>query len=136
MEIDITSFFNNEDPAEFSASRAELGDDAGRITWGYALSRADTDPILTAPAQIDALRSYVKGFGAWDDEEIANWTEAECNAMFIQLISGDMRQIENLCMADNGDVDWNKHEELAQQGQLAGNIFQGSNGRIYYYLGC
>ena len=94
MEIDITNFFNNAEPFDFSASVAERGENAGRDTWNNAKREGAASPLLTTPEQLDALRSYVKGFGAWDDDEIAAWDDAECNALFIQLISGDMREIE------------------------------------------
>lgn len=38
MEIDITTLARDCDPADYSASRAELGDNAGKITWSNALA--------------------------------------------------------------------------------------------------
>lgn len=40
LEIDV-SFLLTEDAGQFSASVAELGDNAGRITWRNALGSAD-----------------------------------------------------------------------------------------------
>lgn len=38
MEINIiTEFYNNADPAMYSGSIAELGNDAGQRTWDNAL---------------------------------------------------------------------------------------------------
>jgi hypothetical protein len=134
MEIDITTFFNETEPYEFSASISEMGNSAGKITWANACSRGETAPLLTTPEQLEALRKYVKGFGAWDDEEIAAWSDAECNALFIQLVSGDMREVESLCVGDDGEVDWTKYEELAEQGTTGGNLYRGDEGRIYYSI--
>lgn len=36
MEINITTFFNNAAPMDYSASIAEIGDDAGPSTWRAA----------------------------------------------------------------------------------------------------
>ena len=134
MEIDITDFFENAEPFEFSASRAERGENAGPETWQNALHEACRAPLLTTEDQLDALRDYMRDFGAWDKEEIDNWTSDECNALFIQLISGDIREIEGLCMGDNGEVDWQEYERLAECGTISGNIFKTDYGRIYYSL--
>ena len=111
MEINVTAFVKNEDPFEYSASRAERGENAGRETWGNA-KRAPM--LLTEPEHFDALRVYVKGFGSWGEAEIAAWTEQECNAIFVQLISGDMRE--------------------AEAGQIGGHLFRGDDGEVYYSL--
>ena len=79
MEIDITPFFTESDPFDFSASVAERGQNAGPETWLNALEASARAPLLTTPEQIQALRDYVKGFGAWSREEIAAWTPVECS---------------------------------------------------------
>jgi hypothetical protein len=135
MEIDITRFFNEAEPFDYSASRAERGDNAGPETWANAKQEAHRSPLLTTESELAALRSYVKGYGAWSESGIAGWDDDECNALFIQLISGDMREIESLCIGDDGEIDWQEHESLASQGTIAGNIYRSDDGRIYYYLG-
>jgi hypothetical protein len=131
MEINITSFVNNEDPFEYSASRAERGENAGRDTWNNAKNLAPT--LLTTPEQIEALREYVKGFGAWDAEEIAAWDDRECNALFVQLISGDMREA-GMDDVDLEDFDWDEYEHQAEQGAIGGHIFRSDDGEIYFSL--
>ena len=44
MEIDITDLVTDNDMFEFSAVEAEMGDDAGRITWRNAREHAKRDP--------------------------------------------------------------------------------------------
>src|SRR5881394_389204 len=101
MEINITSFVQNEDPFDYSASMAERGENSGRDTWNNAKTKAPV--LLDTPEKIEALRDYVKGFGSWDEEEIATWDDTECNALFVQLISGDMREAG---MDNVEDFDW------------------------------
>jgi hypothetical protein len=134
VEIDITNFVQANNCAEFSASAAELGHNAGRITWDNAKREAAESPMLTTAEQFDALRHFMRDFGAWDKTEIDGWDETECNALFIQLVSGDWREIENLCCDDNGNVNWETVEELQQQGTINSYIFRADDDTIFYSL--
>jgi hypothetical protein len=127
MEINITCVFNTINPASYSASRMELGDDAGAITWANAMDAAPR--ILKSADQLQAFRDHMREFGAWDDVEIAAWTAHECNALFLQLISGDIRESMHL---DKKPVDWQAYE--ADENAVH-HIFKGSDNKIYYYLG-
>lgn len=131
-EIDITRFFTSADPFEFAHSIAEGGQDAGKETWANAMNYGAERPLLTTPDELEALREYVKDFGAWSAEEIAAWTPVECNALFVQLVSGDMREagLDN----DPDDDDWREYEKCAEDGQCSGNIFKADDGTIYYSL--
>jgi len=128
MEIDITDFFTTEYPGDYSNSVANLGQDAAKITWNAAME-CDHNLIDTDDKRA-ALRAHVAGLGAWDSEEIAEWTDQECNALFIQLVSGDMQESP---MDDNWD--WDDYEQLSEDGQCSGRIFRGHDGRVYYELG-
>ncbi len=127
MEIDITEFFNNEDPYNYSASAFEMGDDVGRITWNNALNC----PILLLDTEEkqEAFKEWVSGFGAWEDEEIQGWNEKETNALFIQFVSGEMREHD---MDDYlpADFDWQEYEAK----ENTGNIFKGIDDKIYFGL--
>lgn len=130
-EIDITAFVTDldTDPSEFSASQMERGKNAGPETWQNAMARALVPPPLLASADdLEAFRDHMKGFGAWDDDEIAAWSDQECNALFIQLISGDLREMG----FQPDDFDWEAYEA---DGNAAHNIFKGDDDEIYYYLG-
>ena len=131
MEINISRFFEGVDASEFSASVAELGQDAGKITWDNARSYANERPLLTSDAELNALRDHMRGFGAWEDDEIAGWDKDECNALLVQLISGDIREAG----LDTNEPDWQEYEEGSQAGQYSGRMFCGVDGQIYYYLG-
>lgn len=139
MEINITKFFNDCDAFDFASSQYERGENAGQETWNNAVSQADSEPLLTTPEQLQAMRDYARESGGWTADEIAEWTDTEVNALFIQFVSGDMRQIEDLCSNDEGDIDWTKYQELAERGTISGSIYRAdigpNEGDIFYYLG-
>lgn len=131
MEIDITHFFKEADAFDFSASIAERGVNAGKETWANAKEEGENSPLLTTSDQIDALRSYVKDFGAWSPEEIAAWSDVECNALFIQLVSGDMREAG--LDSEPDDDTWSEYERRAEQGNCSGNIYRIGD-KVFYSL--
>lgn len=90
-EINVTRFYREAAPMDYSASRAEIGQDAGPTTWRAAIDDAPDYNMLDTDDKRDAFRAHVKGFGAWTDEEIAAWSTTELNALFIQFVAGDMR---------------------------------------------
>ena len=130
MELDITDFFNNAAPADYSASAMELGDNAGRITWGHAVEDAPDYPLLDTDDKREAFRDFIREFGAWDNTEIAAWTDQELTALLIQFISGDMREA-NL---DPAAPDWTQYEKDAEAGRVSSRIFRSAN-RVYFYIG-
>lgn len=132
MEIDITTFVLNADPFQYSGNKLEHGQDAGRITWNNAKAHArDHAPLLTTDEQLQAFRDHARGMGFSEADDMAHWTEIELNALFVQLISGDMREA-GMDACDIDEFDWNEYESNEQ---IARNIFKGIDGRIYYYLG-
>lgn len=133
MEIDISEFFRTENHEDFSASAMEKGPQAGRLTWAAAMqAAAEPGPMLDTEDKLQALRDYVRGFGAWDAEAIAAWTPEECNALFIQLVAGDIRESG----IDTLEPDWATYQEDVESGRFSGNFYPGDDGRIWYSLGC
>lgn len=133
-EINVTKLTTEAEMFEFSASRAERGQNAGPETWANAKAEAAERPILFGD-DLDAFRDHVRGFGAWEDEEIDAWDETECNALFVQMVAGDMREAESLCPGEGpGGVDWSAYEELAQAGTTSGRIYA-SGEDVFYYVG-
>lgn len=134
MEIDITDFFNECAPMDYSASRAEIGDNAGADTWRAACEAAPEWPLLDTEEKRQAFRDHVRDFGAWSDEEIAGWSDDELTALLIQLIAGDIREAG----LDTTAPDWEQYEKDCEAGQASGRLYGGpmsTDGRIYYYLG-
>lgn len=128
MEINITSLFTSGEycPRDYSASVAEIGNNAGKITWQAAME--SEYGFLDTSEKLDAFRDHIRGFGAWSEEEISAWNVTECNALFVQLISGDIREAG----LDVDNPDWDEYEA---NDNISHNILQGIDGNIYYYLG-
>jgi hypothetical protein len=131
MEIDITEFFQTAAPRDYSASAAELGQNAGAITWGHAVEDSEDYMLLQTEDQRQAFRDHVSGCGAWDDDEINAWSDIELNALLIQFIAGDIREAD----LDTENPNWDEYQKGAEAGQYSGNLFLGIDGRIYYYVG-
>lgn len=84
---------------------------------------------------IAAFRDHMRGYGAWDDSEIDAWTNRECNALLIQMVSGDAREAERLCPGDGlGDIDWTAYEALAHAGTISGRLSCDGK-KIHFYVG-
>lgn len=116
MEINITNFYRNACPKDYSASIAEIGRNAGPDTWRAANEDSADYPILDNEEKREAFREYIAGFGAWDDTEIAGFTDTELNALCIQFVSSDIR-------------------EYGLDDENGGNLFTGTDGEIYFYCG-
>lgn len=133
MEIDVTSLVGDQENwMEYSGSRMEHGQDVGRITWERSCERAEDGPLLSTEEQFEAARKYFRSFGAWDEDEIAAWTPQELNALFIQFVAGNLREYP---LTEDGEIDWMEAEELGREGNIAGGIYRGDDGKFWFYLG-
>jgi len=131
MELNITHFFNDATPMDYSASVAEIGNDAARATWQAAIDDSDDYPMLDSDEKREEFRRYVKGFGAWSENETRAWSDQELNALLIQMISGDMREAG----LDQSEPDWDQYQIDSEDGRISGNIFRGGDSNIFYYIG-
>ena len=124
MELDITEFFNEARPADYSASVAEIGEHAAQITWNRAIVAARRFDLLDTDEKAAAFAAYIRGFGAWSDADIEGFSLVELNALLIQLIAGDIRE-------EGIDAGVPLESEACDN---YGRLFQGTDGRIYYSL--
>ncbi len=130
MEINITAYFKNElCPMDFSASIAEIGNNAGRDTWQAAIEESEDLTLLDTPEKVEALKADMISAGM-EEEEINAMTDLESNALFIQLISGDIRECSEYL--EQTPIDWSGYENDENK---AGRLYQGTDNEIYYYLG-
>lgn len=139
MEIDITHIVRDVDTWPLSGSVATHGLNAGPMTWAASVAQAKDTPLLDTPEKLDALRDWAEGFGAWSREEIAAWSDDECNALLLQYIAGDMREMgmDGVDMSDDDEAAryWRETDEDRENGRIPSNIYPGDDGRIYFYLG-
>ena len=122
VEINITHLMNPESfPAHYySGSVAELGDEAGRITWNNSLERVRDEPIIPKEA-LPEVRNYFSTFGAWSKDEIDSWDESEVQALALQFIAGSIRELEA----------YPTYEEYQEAN---GQIFKDEDGQFYICL--
>lgn len=132
MEIDITEIVEFENPADYSASVAELGPMAGNITWRAALMNAER--LLRLPQEWrEELVDWLRGFGAWSDKELEAYTDVELKALLLQFIAGDLREA-GFDYYSEEPFDW-REEPFDWREDLTGRLFVGDDGKIYYYVG-
>lgn len=131
MEINITKFYNEACPMDYSASAAEIGANAGRDTWNAAKEDAPDYNFIDTPEKVNAFKSFVRDSGGWDKEEVDAWDLIELNALFLQWVAGDIRE----CLEwDVNDI-WANYEELAEAGTVPSRLFKAEDGQIYFDIG-
>ena len=136
-EIDVTRLvFGHPGASEFSANQAELGVNAGKITWANAMQEAkgESDRFLSDDAKLQDMRDWAEATGAWGGEHIAEWSDDELEALFIQLVSCDIRdaKIDGLCEGD--EIDWESIEAHQREGHISSNLVPAGDGRVYFLL--
>jgi hypothetical protein len=131
-EVNVTRLIADLYPAELSASIAERGANAGPETWANAKAAA-TETAVLDPADRAAVRDFFKGFGAWDDAEIAAWSPAELDALVLQYAAGDLRELQSLCPGDGlGGIDWAHAERLSSKGRVNGCLYPSGDDLMIY----
>lgn len=128
--FNITAFFSDADHFNISGSRVEHGQDAARITWNNAKEASAEFNYLDTEAKQDAMRRHLKemGFSEADDEH----SPAELNALLLQCIAGDIREVPDM---EPGAWDWDAYAGMCENGTLAGRMYRGDDGDVYYYIG-
>ena len=130
MEINITSLIEI-DCFALSHSRVEGGQDAGPNTWRASQEQVDATPLLDTPEKLECFREWIAAFGAWDASERAAMSDRDLNALFLQWIAGDCRELG----ADSlEEIDWEEAEALQSEGRAPSNIFRAEGGQIYFTL--
>ena len=136
MELNITQFFNECTPMDYSASIAEIGNDAGKTTWQAAKDDSSDYMLLDTDDKRDAFRSFVQSSGGWTEDEIAAWSDIELNALLLQWIAGDIREGFEWEHERPEDVsEWEWYEQLANDGSVSGRLFKSDNNQVYFYIG-
>ena len=113
---------------QFSASVAELGENAGAQTWNNAKRQASNGPEVMTGEQCEMFREDIRAWGAWDKEEIDAMSQTELRALFIQHVMSEVSDAGADCLED---IDWDKYEEDASAGRLSGFLYKDSNGDVW-----
>lgn len=119
IRANVTRMFLSNEPWDCSNSQANLGDQAGRLTWlcATAVAQAHVYWLETHIGEaIEGIREDARESG-WDREEIAAWSDIECLAYFVQTIAGELRMLGSddealtACAAKYADTDWDNESE-------------------------
>jgi len=138
MEIKVTHLVNEASSMiEYSASVAELGENAGRETWDNAVESAEESPLLTTVDDLQVCKDWLAEFGAWDDDEINAWTPAEVNALLLQFIAGNIREAMPALVEDYAE-----YRRMEEAGQISGGLYKcdivgnADFGEWFFYCSC
>lgn len=127
FELDVTHMVEDADTMPLlSGSCAELGDNAGRLTWRNSCEYAARRPLLTAE-QLDEARDYFRDFGAWSDAEIDSWTADKVQAVTVQEVAFQIREMEHF------DT-YEEYHAAAERGSVSGLVYRGDDGRYYFNM--
>ncbi len=127
MELNITKFFNEESASTYYGSVATHGADAGKETYEAACFAARKYSLLDTPEQEESFKKHIKGFGAWTDEEVAEWDNDELTGLFIQLICAEMIEGGLNVL----EPDW---EFYYNDANCSGGLFKAADGEVYFSL--
>ena len=131
-EIDCTPLFASPgfDPWDCSNSRANLGQNAGELTWRASQRAASALPLTDE--QKEAFRGFVKASGDWTREEIDSWTDAELTALCVQWVAGDIREGFGDDLPDDpAEWDWEDYNEQAERGSVPSTLYL-HDGKLFW----
>lgn len=102
----LSKMFDSTEPWLVSNSEANLGPNAARYTWSNASSiaaRASKWLISDLSDAAECMRDWARETGAWDDTEIAQWSDEYALGLFVQNVASELREcldVDNQSLAD------------------------------------
>lgn len=130
MELDVTHMVNEaDDMPMLSGSIAELGKDAGKITWSNSVAYGGSHPLLTTDDMKDVARAHFAEYGAWSRDQIAAWSEAELQGIMCQDVAAAIREMEAY---DDNEA----FQKACEDGHASGRLYRGDDEKWYFSLGC
>lgn len=123
MELLIPDFIKDE-PMAYSASVAEVGDNAGRYAWSNA--KEDSQDWELTDEEVQNAREYFADFGAWED--IHTMPREEVVALITQWVAGSYREYQ-------GYESYEAYSMDVEAGIVSGDIFKDDEGTLYIQLG-
>jgi hypothetical protein len=144
MEINVTKLFAHPqyNPRLISASIAELGPDAGQTTYDNSLSLANEVILVQSEDEIEEAIECLDEYGAWELEDMKEWSLQELNALIIQFVTADAREAlpkgwESMSL-DELHASWPSDEEIEEVVRTRSFPFficRGMDGIEIYYDG-
>ncbi len=138
ITANLDRMFLGNEPWDCSNSAANLGDQAGRLTWMCAMSVAAAhESWLVSPLAdaVDGMKEWAGEAGAWDRDEIEEWSNVEALAIFVQNVAGELR----LLGADDLEIAECVLEYREQKGpeEILGHYYttDDNQNRVDYYTG-
>jgi hypothetical protein len=129
MELNVTHMIDSvNDSPPLVGSIAQYGPNAARMTWDNSKAFGRAHPLLKTDAERDAARAHFRSYGAWDDAEIAAWSEEELQGIACQEVA---HQISELEMFDTEE----EYLEASESGAVSGRLYKGDDGEWYCYFG-
>jgi len=127
MELIVTCMFEDIDlMPTLCGSCAELGPDAGRITWENSKAYSKRHPLLLSRAEIELAREYFSDYGAWTDEQLAALSDEDIQALATQEVAAQIRDFEE---AGN----WEAYHQQIEAGRIQGGLFR-FGGQVYFNM--
>lgn len=117
VNVDLTAMFSHREPWDCSNSDANLGPNAGPLTWACALEVASNhEAWLLIPLEMATAytKDWARDAGAWEEGEIAEWSEVEALALLVQNVASDLRTLGS----DNAEL-----SELVGRGDESVNLY-------------
>ena len=131
MDIDVTDFLASTDCGLLSGSVTELGPNAGRITWANSINATKKfNPLPDADA-LQEFRDWLKPWGGWSEEEIADMSDEHLRALCAQWIASDWRECFD---CDPDGADWSEYEIRASEGNCPSSFYRDDTGRIFWQM--
>ena len=133
MEINVTKVVNahieSDIPARYcSGSQAELGD--SKMAWECSKHAGALIPFNEE--QQSEVRDHIREYGAWDDDEIYDYSPLELQAFIAQETMAEVRRLE-----EDHDLDLENFsdEEFQQATADEGGRLYKSGNDWYFYVG-
>ena len=131
-EIDVSPLLASPgfDPWDCFNSVANLGPDAGRLTW--RASQRFAPALVLSEGQKDAFRDFVRSSGGWTCDEIEAWPDAELTALCVQWIAGDVREsFGDDLPEDPAEWDWAEYQKESEAGHCPSTLYL-HDGRLFW----
>jgi hypothetical protein len=135
MDINISTFWGEFCPSDYSASAAEIGQSAGADTWRAAWEHRNEWPVLPNADAIDAFLAMVRSSGGWSDDDIRKWTNADVRSLALQWLASDMRDVFQLRFGqriDPASIDWPAVRARMESGQVSGSFYRADDGQVFW----